>query len=171
MPVESGRLADRLGGLPIPRVVLSCFQGYPVNLKQYANGFPLVIYFYPGSSSSPEDGHDCPMMDAAQHRAFRDHQPDFVAHEYRAIGISSQSEQAQHKSAADDHISHLLLTDPTLQLAQELELPTFTADHKRWYQRLTLVASGGSVDKAFYPVPSAARSAAQVIAWLRLHGF
>jgi len=170
MPAEGRPLAARLAGLPIPHVLLSSFQVSPVDLAQHANEFPLVIYFYPGGSSSPDDGHDGPMMDAAQHRAFRDHHPDFVAHECRAIGISSQSEQAQQKSAGTIGISHLLLTDPELQLAQELELPTFTVDGKSWYQRLTLVASHGTIDKAFYPVPSAARSAAQAIAWMQVHG-
>jgi peroxiredoxin len=163
-------LVGRLVGLQIPHVVLGSFQGSPCDLGQFASAFPVVIYFYPGSSSSPEDGNACPMTDAVQNRVFNEHDPEFVAHGYRAIGISSQSAQEQHKSAAANRISLRLLTDPKLQLAQELELPTFIADGARWYQRLTLVAVGGTIAKAFYPVPTPARSAAQVLAWLQVHG-
>jgi peroxiredoxin len=64
----------------------------------------------------------------------------------------------------------MLLSDPELQLARELELPTFELDAARWYQRLTLVASGGRIEKAFFPVSSAAGSVGQVIAWLSVQG-
>jgi peroxiredoxin len=57
-----------------------------------------------------------------------------------------------------------------MTLPEALELPTFEADGTRWYERLTLVVGSGRVQKAFFPVASAARSAAQVLAWMQIQG-
>jgi peroxiredoxin len=170
MPAEGGCLGDGLVGRPMPAVVLSRSHRLPLDLSEYARGFQLVIYLFPGCGSSPGDGRGSPVVDAVQHRAFRDHHDDFLVRECRVIGVSSQSERVQQASAVRERLSHTLVSDPGLQLARELELPTFTADGARWYRRLMLVASGGVIEKVFYPVPSAAHSAAQVLAWIKIHG-
>jgi peroxiredoxin len=64
----------------------------------------------------------------------------------------------------------MLLSDPDLQLALALGLPTFNVDNTDWYCRLTLVITEGTVAQAFSPVVSARRSAAQAIAWMRGQG-
>jgi peroxiredoxin len=114
------------------------------------------------------DGQDTAGMDAIQHRAFRDRQPEIEAAGYRVIAISSQSEQAQRRVVAENRLTHRLLSDPKLTLARELKLPTFPLDGARWYRRLMLVTSEGHVQKAFFPVSSPARSADQVIAWMTI---
>jgi peroxiredoxin len=63
-----------------------------------------------------------------------------------------------------------LLSDPDLQLALALGLPTFNADNAKWDGRVLLVVFDGIVAKAFCRVSSAAGSAAQAIARLRRHG-
>jgi peroxiredoxin len=162
-------VADRLVGLEIPSLVLERIQGNPLNLAEFAATFPVAVYMYPGCGCSPEDCSDAPRMDALQHRAFRDAEPDLEAHGYHAIGISSQAADAQSDTALLEGVSHRLLRDPGLRLARELGLPTFEADGARWYQRLTLVAAGGRVQKVFFPVASPARSAAQVLAWMHIN--
>jgi peroxiredoxin len=167
---KAAGLADRLVGQPIPPVSLDCYQGRPVDLETYASGFSLVLYLYPGSASSPGDGPDARATDALQHRAFRERLSDFTAREYRVIGISSQSEheQAQAVMTHDVKWPHRLLSDPELQLASAFDLPTFRVDGVRRYQRIVLVANGGRISKAFFPISSGARSAAQVLAWMQL---
>jgi peroxiredoxin len=164
----AGRLAERFVGLAIPSVVLSSRDEFPVHLCDFASGYRLVIYVYPGTSSSPRDGQDMALMDAVQHRAFRDRQPELEARGYRTIGISSQSENAQRRAVAEYRLTHRLLSDPRLTLARELKLPTFPLGGARWYRRLILLASEGSVEKAFFPVSNPARSAEQVIAWITI---
>jgi peroxiredoxin len=169
-PSQAHRLADRLTGLRLPSVVLSGYRGLPLDLCEFAHTFPLVVYLYPGGCWSPEDGEDTPLVDAVQHCAFRDHQPALEARKYRAIGISSQFLNAQRETALASGVSHTLLRDPELLLARELGLPTFSADGGCWYRRLMLVTSGAQVEKAFFPVSAAGRSAAQVIAWVTMQG-
>jgi peroxiredoxin len=158
-PIEARRFADRLIGLQVPSVVLTGYRGCPLDLREFAQAFPLVVYFYPSGRWSPEDGEDTPLIDAIQHRAFRDHQPGLEARKYRAIGISSQSQNAQRESALASRISHMLLRDPGLLLARELALSVFSADR-----------GGARVEKAFFPVTAAGRSAVQVIAWMAMQG-
>jgi peroxiredoxin len=170
-PIEVGcPLVERLAGARLPSVELSGGWETALNIGEFAHGYPVVIYLYPGCSGDPGDREDTAQADAIQHRAFRDHQPGFEAREYRVLGISSQTKQAQRQTALANRISHMLLCDPELKLAAELRLPTFRRDDGSWYERLTLVIRGGHVVKAFFPVSSAARSAAQVVAWLTVHG-
>jgi peroxiredoxin len=160
--------AERLVGQEIPPVVLSGGWERSLDMCQLACQHPIVIYFYPGCSSSPEHGEEMALMDAAQHQAFRDHQTDLEARRYTAIGISSQSKEAQRQAALANRVTHTLLCDPRLEFARELALPTFTRHGTCWYQRLMLVVTSGRIKKTFFPVPNAPRSAAQVVAWLMM---
>jgi hypothetical protein len=63
-----------------------------------------------------------------------------------------------------------LFSDPGLQLGRQLELPTLELDEARWHHRLTLVVKDGRIERDLFPVASAARSAAQVITWIRVQG-
>ncbi|MGO9322745.1 MAG: hypothetical protein ACLQBY_18340 [Solirubrobacteraceae bacterium] len=110
------------------------------------------------------------MLDAAQHRAFAYRRPDFLAMGCRPVGISSQAVKGQRRAAADTEARHLLLSDPDLQLARALGLPTFNVDKTDWYCRLMLVITEGTVAQAFSGVSSAPRSTAQIIAWMRAQG-
>jgi peroxiredoxin len=141
-----------------------------LNLYEYACGFSLIIYLYAGCERSPEDGEDTALCDSLQHRAFREHRLDLEARGYRAIGVSSQDARAQHRATLEHRLTHMLLSDPGLRLAQRLGLPTFTYDGVKRYCRLMLVVHDGRIVKVFFPVCSAARSAAQVIAWMTIQG-
>ena len=60
-----------------------------------------------------------------------------------------------------------MLSDPELELAAALRLPTFEAGGMRLYKRLTIVARGDEIVHVFYPVFPPDRHAAEVVAWLR----
>lgn len=60
-----------------------------------------------------------------------------------------------------------MLSDAGLQLAESLRLPTFEADGKQLYKRLTLVVDSGRVTHVFYPIFPPDRHAEQVLDWLR----
>lgn len=163
-------LTDELVGREIPSLLLNRSDGPALNLGEFAQLFPLAIYMYPAIGPSCEDVEETTTMDAVQHQAFRDHQPELEARGYRVIGISSQSPKSQGLEIFQNRLSHMLLSDPQLQLADSLELPTVTVAGRPRYLRLTLIVSRGHVVKVFFPVASAARSASQVIAWMKIQG-
>jgi peroxiredoxin len=159
-------LIGRLIGQSLPPVRLGRYSGSPVDVRDLEG----VIYFYPGCICSPEDGYQSPALDAAQHRAFARRGADFLAMDCRPVGISSQSVEGQRRAAADTKASHILLSDPELQLARALRLPTFNLDNADWYCRVTLVIAEGNIAHAFFPVKGVAHSAAQAITWMRAQG-
>ena len=85
------------------------------------------------------------------------------------MGLSAQSTEAQKTFATRKEINFPLLSDVELVLAQELDLPTFTAGDLRLYKRLTLVAESGLIVKVFYPVFPPDTHPAEVLAWARQH--
>ena len=82
------------------------------------------------------------------------------------VGISAQTTAEQAEFAEREQIPFPLLGDAGLTLAAGLGLPTFEASGMTLYRRLTFVAEGGRVVKAFYPVFPPDRDAAEVLAWL-----
>ncbi len=74
-------------------------------------------------------------------------------------------------------LSYRLLSDPNLELAGGLGLPTFTAQApprgsagpQRLYRRLTLVLRAATIEHVFYPVFPPDRHAEEVLDWVRTH--
>lgn len=128
-----------------------------------------MLDLYPGAICSPEDGYQSPSRDSVQHRSFADRRDELATLGYNAVGLSSQSVDAQRRVVADAGASHTLLSDPDLRLAGAPGLPTFNMDHSDWYCRLTVVVHRGRAAVAFYPI-SAARSAGEAVAWIREQG-
>lgn len=161
------RVVEGLIGRVVPPLLLAASRGEPVDLGSFAPR-SVVIYMYPGCRSSPDGGKDSSMLDAAQHRGFGAHEHDMSVLNLAVFGVSSQSSEAQFRSAKATRVRHTLLNDPRLLLAERLGLPTFEDGGARWYRRLTLVVRNGRIGKVFYPVRSPARNPAQVVAWTKV---
>ncbi len=163
------RLADGLVGRTIPALRLTTAAGALVDLRSEAER-AAVFYLYPGVAASPDGVSDTAVADAALHRAFDRHYHDLRARSLNVLGLSSEPEHAQLVRLIEHRVGHELVSDPELRLAHTLGLPTFTDDAVECYRRLTLVAFAGRIAKAFYPIDSPERSAAQVVWWLRVTG-
>lgn len=181
-PSEADRL-HRLHGGAFPSAPLLKPDGASFTVDSASLGW-VAVYFYPGTHTTPVSGYDSPAEDAAQHRAFQANHLALRALGADVVGISSQSKREQHQTLIEHRISHRMLTDPELTLAEMLSLPVFEHDGRWWYQRLTLLAKeqveprslGCSepvrllvIEHVFYPTLSAANAPAQVMTWLRLH--
>jgi peroxiredoxin len=131
----------------------------------------VVYYLYPGTSAAkPAPGREGPLEDAVEHQAFRDHQDEFQELGVRTLGISSQSEREQKETVTENMLSHPMVTDSGLGLAERLGLPTFEHASRRWFRRLTLLAYGGEIRWVFYPVARPALQPWQIISWLEHQG-
>lgn len=133
----------------------------------------LVAYLYPRTGVPgvplPEDWDDIPGARGCtpQSCSYRDALAEFERLGAAVVGISAQSAEEQAEFAAREHIPFPLLSDPDLQLAAALRLPTFEVDGMTLYKRLTMVAEAGEIVRAFYPVFPPDRDAAAVLGWLR----
>lgn len=179
LPVpEDDGAADHLAGLAIPEVRLLSTAAQPAsvteasaNLAELAKKL-LVAYIYPRTGVPgqplPAGWDDIPGARGCtpQSCAYRDAVAEFSALGAAIVGISAQTPAEQREFAEREHIPFPLLSDPDLHLAEALRLPTFEVEGMTLYRRLTFVAEGGRIVKAFYPVFPPDRNAAEVLAWL-----
>lgn len=171
VPVDDGA-ADHLTGATVPAVALPSTLGGELDLAEAARE-RLVVYVYPRTGTpgepSPEGWDDIPGARGCtpQSCAFRDHHAELRALGADVLGLSAQSAQEQAAFAARERLPFALLSDPLLQLAGALRLPTFEAAGMRLYRRITLIVEDGAIAKVFYPVFPPDQNAAEVVGWLR----
>lgn len=174
VPVDDGA-AEHLPGLALPAISLaSTSGGEEIDLAAAAaEAGTLVLYVYPRTGVPGEplpDGWDAipgARGCTPQGCAFRDHAAELAAVGAQVLGLSAQPAAEQAAFATREHLPFALLSDPALELARALRLPTFEAAGMRLYKRITLVVEGGAITKAFYPVFPPDRNAADVLDWLR----
>jgi peroxiredoxin len=148
---EDDGAAEHLPGAPAPHVTLRSTTGQEATLDQLGPG-RTVLYIYPLTCG------------------FRDHYVELKAAGANTIyGLSSQSTGYQAELAERLGLPFGILSDPGLEVADALHLPTFTAGGQRLYKRLTLVIADGLVEHAFYPIFPPDRHAIEVLDWLRTH--
>jgi peroxiredoxin len=174
VPVDDGA-ADHLPGAAMPPVSLEATDGRTVDLAALGPG-RTVVYAYPMTGRPgvdlPDGWDEIPGARGCtpESCAFRDHFADLTAAGAGAVfGLSSQDTEYQREAVERLHLPFPMLSDPGLQLAVTLGLPTFETAGMRLYQRLTLVVADGRAEHVFYPVFPPDGHAAQVLAWLRDH--
>ncbi len=170
VPVDDGA-ADHLEGMALPSLSLPSTSGSEINLAEAARA-TLVIYCYPRTGRPgeplPPGWDEIPGARGCtpQSCAFRDHFAELEALGARLLGLSAQSLPDQVEFAERVGLRYPLLSDPELELADALHMPTFEVAGMRLYRRLTLIARGARVIKALYPVFPPDRNAAEVVGWL-----
>jgi peroxiredoxin len=167
--------ADHLPGAAMPSLVLGDTAGNEVSLDRLGPA-RTVLYVYPLSGRPgvdlPEGWDAIPGARGCTPEAcgFRDHHADLRAAGASAVyGLSSQSTDYQAELADRLGLPFSILSDPDLELAEALDLPTFEAGGERLFSRLTLIVTDGRIEHAFYPIFPPDRHAAEVLEWLRGH--
>ncbi len=170
IPEDDGA-AVHLTGTALPEVRLPSTLGGTVDLAERSRN-RLVAYIYPrtGTPGQPlsTGWDDIPGARGCtpQSCAYRDSLAEFTSLGATVLGISAQSPDEQREFAERENIPFPLLSDSGLRLRDALHLPTFEVEGMTLYKRLTFVAEGGKIAKAFYPVFPPDRNAADVLAWL-----
>ncbi|MEV5505726.1 MerR family DNA-binding transcriptional regulator [Streptomyces orinoci] len=169
---EDDGAAAHLPGAALPELTLTATSGERIRLDALGPG-RTVLYLYPltgrPDADLPEgwDGIPGARGCTAQACGFRDHHQELLAAgASRVFGLSGQDTAYQREVTERLHLPFAMLSDPGLELARRLVLPTFRADGAELYKRLTLVVRGGVVEHVFYPVFPPDRHAGQVLAWL-----
>jgi peroxiredoxin len=172
-PVDDGA-ADHLEGATLPSLELPATCGEEIDLTAAA-ARTLVVYCYPRTGRpgepSPPGWNEIPGARGCtpQSCAFRDHFAELEALGASVLGLSAQPLAEQIEFARRVELPYPVLSDPSLELAEALRLPTFEVAGMRLYRRLTLIARHGEIVKVFYPVFPPDRNAADVVDWLSAH--
>ena len=170
VPSDDGA-ADHLRGMEVPSVTLSSTLGEQLDLAAATERL-AVVYVYPRTGVPgeplPAGWDEIPGARGCtpQSCAFRDHVLELAAYGASVLGLSAQSHAEQREFAGREHIPYPLLSDPDLQLAHLIGLPTFEAAGRSFYRRLTLIAHQRRIAKVFYPVFPPHRNPAEVLDWL-----
>jgi peroxiredoxin len=171
---EDDGAADHLAGMVVPSVALPATTGEDVDLSQIGDG-RAVVYLYPmtGTPGVPliEGWDQIPGARGCTPETigFRTLFDEMTALGVQIFGVSSQTAADQAEAASRLALPFPLLSDPGLELAERLRLPTFEAGGRVMYKRLTMVLGGGRIEHVFYPIFPPDRHAAEVLAWLRQH--
>jgi peroxiredoxin len=174
VPVDDGA-ANHLTGVAMPALSLPSTTGGPVDLAAAAAG-TLVLYCYPRTGRPgeplPPGWDEIPGARGCtpQSCAFRDRFTELEALGAGVLGLSAQPLADQVEFAERVGLPYPVLSDPDLELAQALGLPTFEVAGMRLYRRLTLIARAGVIVKVFYPVFPPDRNAGDVVTWLMQAG-
>jgi peroxiredoxin len=158
--------------MALPSLSLRSTGGEVVELRSIGAGGTAVLFCYPRTGRPGEPlppGWD--LIPGArgctpQSCAFRDLHGEFADRGVRVFGLSAQSPEDQLEFSERVHLSFPLLSDPALQFAGALGMPTFEAAGMTLYRRVTLVLRGDAIARPFYPVFPPDRNAATVLAWL-----
>jgi peroxiredoxin len=170
VPVDDGA-ADHLEGEAIPRLSLPSTAGEAIEVAAAARD-TLVLYCYPRTGRPgeplPVGWDEIPGARGCtpQSCAFRDHYAELERLGANVLGLSAQPLADQVEFAERVGLPYPILSDPGLELARTLRLPTFEVAGMRLYRRLTLIARAGTIVKVFYPVFPPDRNAGDVVAWL-----
>jgi peroxiredoxin len=166
-----------LAGAEMPSILFNNFDRRFLDLGEIA-ATGLVLYLYPGCEHSPADGPESLHADALQHRTytclrkrFAELVPDGALVAVGSISPTLQfhlSPELAWEQDEDAPFQHYLVSDETLQLAEELGLPTFQHEGETYYERLTLIARAGRIQRVFHPV-TPGQDARQALTWLQLH--
>ncbi|MFF8729201.1 MerR family transcriptional regulator [Streptomyces sp. NPDC015171] len=172
VPADDGA-ASQLPGTRVPRLTLPTTAGKEVRLDTLGPR-RTVLYLYPltgrPGTDLPEGWNAIPGARGCTPEAcgFRDHFQELLdAGAGRVYGLSSQDSAYQREVVERLGLPFDMLSDPALHLADALALPTFEADGRRLFRRLTLIVRDGEIEHAFYPVFPPNAHAGQVLAWLR----
>jgi peroxiredoxin len=173
LPVpEDDGACDGVEGRRLPDIELLATSGDRVNVPDLGAGGTAVLFIYPRTGKPGEPlppGWD--LIPGArgctpQSCAFRDLHGEFTERGVTVAGLSAQSPEDQLEFAERVHLPFPVLSDPDLQLAEALGLPTFEVAGMTLYKRVTVVIRDGVIAKVFYPVFPPDRNASDVLAYL-----
>jgi peroxiredoxin len=167
---EDDGACDHLVGTMLPQLTLESSEG-PVSLRELSVVL-LVLYIYPQAGRPgrpmPEGWDEIPGARGCtpQSLGFRDAHARLRELGASVAGLSAQPLDDQLEFAERNAIPYPVIADPELRLGRALRLPTFEADGRTLYKRVTLVVEGCAIVMAFYPVFPPDENAAEVVAWL-----
>ena len=174
-PQDDGACAHLLGMSIRRPVLLYSTRNRLVDVKEVSSASRVVFFFYPMTGKPgvalPRDWNLIPGARGCTPAScsYRDLYSEFKKTGFEVYGISSQSTEDQVEFSNRSSIPYEILSDSKLELANALRLPTFTVPEVATplIKRLTLIFSGGKIEKVFYPVFPPEKNADQVLAFVR----
>lgn len=142
-------------GRLVPSVELQWTDGAFVSLRRLAERSALVVLFLRGAEAEGSRFAELAAEEEARAVAWAIRETDLSRLGYRLLGVSAQSPIVQTQFASREPLQFMLLSDPDLELAEQLDLPTGGPDWRPTYDPLTLVVRDARVCDVVRPVAGA----------------
>jgi len=171
VPTDDGA-ADHLQGMLMPHLFLQSTSGRLVDVGALGSGRP-VLYVYPRTGrpdrAVPAGWDSIPGARGCTPEScgFRDQFALLKALGAEVFGVSTQDTEYQQEAVHRLELPFELLSDPQLELARAMRLPTFQFEGETLLKRLTLIVLAGKVEHVFYPVFPPDRHAEEVVRHVR----
>ena len=154
VPEDDGACDHLAAGRP-PDLELEATSGARISIAGIGAHGTAVLFIYPRTGKPGEPlppGWD--LIPGArgctpQSCSFRDLYGEFSDRGVEIFGLSAQSPVDQLEFAERVHLQFPLLSDPALELADQLRLPIFEVAGMTLYKRVTLVVRDGEIVKVF----------------------
>jgi peroxiredoxin len=170
VPVDDGA-CNHLAGMRAPSIALASTANRLVDLSKAA-ARRTVVYCYPRTGTPDKDPppgwNEIPGARGCtpESCSFRDHHKQLQSLGAEVFGLSTQTTEYQQEMVKRLQLPFEVLSDEKLRLTRALRLPTFEVQSMILIKRLTLIVSGGRIEKVFYPVFPPDAHAQEVAAWL-----
>lgn len=155
-PLDDGAAFHLVPGLALPDIPLPSTMGPAVSLARLAGR--CVVFAYPWTGRpglpNPPRWDDIPGAHGSTPEAegFREAYGAFRDAGFDVVGVSGQTTKEQEEFATRLRLPFPLLSDAEGALRAALRFPTFETGGVIYLKRLTLVLSGGAIERAIYPV-------------------
>ncbi len=169
-PYDDGS-TNHLLGRQIPDIILPSTKDSFFDLsnidKQYG-----ILYFFPmmtiPGKDLPLNWNDIPGARGCtpQNISFSENNTTLEEFDAISIGISSQPIYELEQLSSLRGLSQILVSDTKLEFQKRLNVPTFNAEDKTVYKRLTLVIKNSKIIKVFYPVFPPDKHIFEILQWL-----
>lgn len=163
--------ANHLLGRQIPDIILPSTKNSFLDLSNIDKKY-CVLYFFPMMLTSeknlPVGWNEIPGARGCtpQNISFGDHSDDLQKYDAMAIGISSQPIYELEQLSSLRRLTQVLVSDTKLEFQKRLNVPTFDAEDKTVYKRLTLIVKNSKIIKVFYPVFPPDKHIFEILQWL-----
>jgi peroxiredoxin len=158
-------------GVVLPAITLQATGGSNVDLAALKGRSVVVVYPWTGrpGQANPPDWDVIPGAHGStpELEGFRDRHADFMRLGVRLFGLSRQTTEYHQELATRLALTFPILSDAEGRFAAVLRLPSFATGGEAYLRRLTLAIRDGRIETVFYPVPTPACHAAEVLLWLQ----
>jgi len=137
--------------------------------------FRIVLYFFPMTGRPdkklPDNWNIIPGAKGCtlQTCSIRDNYDNLVRLNALPIGVSTQRTIDLKEMTQRLLIPYDILSDESLKLMKELDLPSFSINEKTYFKRLTLILEKSIIKKVFYPIYNPDKHIVEILEWLKIN--
>ena len=172
--LEDDWKSDHLLDKKISQISLPNQDDFQLKLERF-DTFRIVLYFFSMTGRPdkklPDNWNIIPGAKGCtlQTCSIRDNYDNLMRLNALPIGVSTQSTLDLKEMTQRLSIPYDVLSDESLKLMTELDLPSFSISKKTYFKRLTLILEKSIIKKVFYPIYHPEKHINEVLEWLKIN--